>query len=143
MVRGSLLVAGLLAFPAWTFAAIYKWVDENGTTVYSNQPPANARLARQATVVVPDEPPGEAAAREESARRELLERIARLERQLAAQQYAPPVQYTPPVQYVPAMAPPSDYYYPPVYPAAVVVRPARFFARHVSARQFHHHHVRR
>ena len=154
MLRRTVLLVGLLAAPALASAAIYKWVDENGTTVYSNTPPANAQLAKQAKVVVQDEKPtpaSEAAAREASAQREreLLERIARLERELAAQRYAPPVQYVPPpVQYV---QPPADYY-PPyyypgvVYPAAVVVRPAsRFFARPAGGRAFvsrgfHHSH---
>jgi hypothetical protein len=135
----SWLLVGLLALPAYAGAAIYKWVDENGTTVYSNTPPADARLAKESKVVVPDEAPtaaSEAAAREADARREreLLERIAGLERELAAQRSAPP-----PVQYVaPAMpyVPPAPEYYPPyyypvvAYPAAVVVRTPRFFRHH-------------
>ena len=113
--------------------------------MYSNTPPENARLAKQAKVVVKDEKPtpaSEAAAREANERREreLLERIASLERELAAQRYAPALQYVQPlVQYV---QPPMDYY-PPyyypgvVYPAAVVVRPAsRFFVRSMPGRAF-------
>ena len=135
----------LLVLSAPASAAIYKWVDENGTTVYSNTPPENAQLAKRAKVVVKDEKPtpaSEEAARQANERREreLLERIARLERELAAQRYAPPVQYVPPpVQYV---QPPMDYY-PPyyypgvVYPSTVFIRPAsRFFARPVSGRAF-------
>jgi hypothetical protein len=143
MLRAAVLV-GLLVAPAYAGAAIYKWVDENGTTVYSNTRPADARLAKQSKVVVPDEAPkaaSEAAAREAAARREreLLERIARLERELAAQRAAPP-----PVQYVAPTMPyvaPTPEYYPPVYypgvayPAAVVVRTPRFFRHH----HFHNH----
>jgi hypothetical protein len=140
MLRATVLV-GLLVAPAYAGAAIYKWVDGNGTTVYSNTPPADARLAKQSKVVVPDEAPkaaSEAAAREAEARRqrerELLERISRLERELAAQRAAPP-----PVQYVaPAMpyVPPAPEYYPPfyypglAYPATVVVRTPRSFRHH-------------
>ena len=154
MIR-LLATATLLAFCAPASAAIYKWVDENGTTVYSNTPPDNARLARQAKVVVKDErptPASEAAAREANERREreLLERIARLERELAAQRYAPPVQYVqPPVQYAqPPMGYYPPYYYPGVvYPSTVFIRPAsRFFVRSMPSRAFvsrGFHHSRR
>lgn len=154
MVRSAALLFAL-ALSAPAPAAIYKWVDENGTTVYSNTPPENPRLAKQAKVVVKDEAPtpaSEAAAREANARREqeLLERIARLERELADQRYTPPMQYAPPpVQYV---QPPADYYPPyyypgAVYPGAVIVRPASRFVRSLPGRSFvsrgfHHSHRR-
>lgn len=149
MLRSAIFV-GLLAVPACACAAIYKWVDENGTTVYSNTPPADARLAKQSKVVVPDEAPtaaSEAAAQEAEARREreLLERIARLERELAAQRSAP-VQYVAPA--MPYVPPAPDYYAPyyypgVVYPAAVVVRTPRFFGHRFHSpspanRGFHH-----
>ncbi len=42
------LVAALLAFSAGTAAAaqLYKWVDERGVVNYSNQPPADPKIAR-------------------------------------------------------------------------------------------------
>lgn len=158
VLRPLLILAAATAVTQPAYAAIYKWIDENGTVVYSNKPPANAKLVKAAKVVVPDDPPKSAdAERAERAQREqeLLDRLSRLERLLAAQQYAPPVQYAPPAQYAPPVqyAPPPDYYgygygmpyyYPPVYPAAVIVRPAsRFFVRTVPVRGSFHSHFRR
>jgi hypothetical protein len=143
----ALLAALALSAPA--SATIYKWVDANGTTVYSNSPPADAKVVRHVTIVIKDDgpQPGEAARAEAARQRELEERVARLERELAAaQQYTPPpVQYAPP----PVAAAPADYYgygYPGMYgypgpyyyPGVVVVRPVRHFAvRPFPVRTFH------
>jgi hypothetical protein len=138
MIRCVLICAVLFAPSAPASAAIFKWVDEAGTTVYSNVPPDDAQLAKQAKVVVPDEKPSparEAAARE-ARERDLAERVARLERELAAQQQlaaqapaAPPVQFVP----VPVAAPMQDYsgwtpgFGTPFFPGAVFIRPAPVF----------------
>lgn len=138
MIRTSLLVAALAGLPAAGHAAIYKWIDETGTTVYSNRPPEDPKLAKQAKIVMKDEgalTPSQAALAEATRRqRELEERVANLERQLAAQQYAPPPQYYP----APAPPPPDYYgdsYYPyygaygyayRTYPVSVLVTGRRF-----------------
>ncbi len=115
MARAPLLLAALLALPTTANAVIYKWIDETGRTVYSNRPPDDPKLVKQAKVVIKDEAalgPSEAARAEAAARvRELEERVANLERQLAAQQYTPPAQYYP----TPAPMPP-DYYGDSSYP---------------------------
>lgn len=153
-----LVLAALLALSAPASAAIYKWIDETGRTVYSNRAPASATLAKEARIVVEDEaPPSPAdAARADADRREreLRERIANLERQLQARQYAPPVQYYP----APSPAPPSDYYagyysgyYPgPFYPGLVygttLIRPFPRFVNRLPARPlggFRHGGIRR
>jgi hypothetical protein len=46
-----LLVVVLLLLARPLCAETYKWVDERGVTNYSNNPPANARLAKKAQVV--------------------------------------------------------------------------------------------
>jgi hypothetical protein len=140
----------LLAAPALAFAAIYKWVDENGTTVYSNVPPDDRALAKQAKVVVRDDTAAPAAPRDENARRErefreVLARIDRIEQELAAQRSAPPVQYVAPqMQPVPQAADwtSSPAFFPGVvpavvFPSVVIVRPKPrfFFPRSVQVRQ--------
>jgi hypothetical protein len=138
-----LVLAAPLGLSAPASAAIYKWIDESGRTVYSNRAPASARLAKEARIVVEDEaPPSPAdAGRADADRREreLRERIGNLERQLQARQYAPP-----PAQYYPAPspAPPSDHYagyYPgPFYPGLVygtaLIRPFPRFVNRFPAR---------
>src|SRR5689334_14679817 len=85
----ALLAAAALSAPA--SAAIYKWVDENGTTVYSNKPPEDVKLIKNAKIVVKDDEPqpGDAERAEAARQRQLEERVASLERQLAAAQQAP------------------------------------------------------
>jgi hypothetical protein len=143
-----LLAAAALSAPA--SAAIYKWVDENGTTVYSNKPPDDVKLIKNAKIVVKDDQatPEDEARAEAARQRQLEERVASLERQLAAAQQ-PPVQYAPPpVQYAPPPVAPVDYGYPGMYgypgfypgffPGVVVVRPVRpFFVRPFPVRTFH------
>ncbi len=46
-----LLVVALLLAARPLCAETYKWVDERGVTNYSNNPPANARLAKKAQFV--------------------------------------------------------------------------------------------
>ncbi len=47
----------LLSLPAFTSAATYQWVDENGVTVYSQLPPPNQANVRK---VAPPPPPATA-----------------------------------------------------------------------------------
>lgn len=53
--RGWWIVAGWLAAVGLAQAAMYKWVDENGVTQYTQYPPPN----RKTEVVVPPPPPAE------------------------------------------------------------------------------------
>lgn len=53
--RGWWIVAGWLALAGLAQAAMYKWVDENGVTQYTQYPPSN----RKAEVMVPPPPPAE------------------------------------------------------------------------------------
>lgn len=53
--RGWWIVAGWLAAAGLAQAAMYKWVDENGVTQYSQYPPPN----RKTEVVAPPPPPAE------------------------------------------------------------------------------------
>lgn len=53
--RGWWIVAGWLAAVGLAQAAMYKWVDENGVTQYSQYPPPN----RKTEVMVPPPPPAE------------------------------------------------------------------------------------
>ncbi len=126
-----LLLSALASTPA--AAEIYKWVDAEGRTTYSNVRPGTA--AKKVEVVVADDPPEQAAAAAARREQELLERISRLERQMQAPQYVAPV---PPANYYP-----SDYYpagyYPPGYYYPVgstrFVVPRRFVhARPISQR---------
>src|ERR671936_751778 len=115
-----LLFAVLLVLvPAAASARIYKWLDETGTTVYSNIPPANGEALKNAKVVIEDEerfkPTPEQTAQAEVLRRqqEILERLYALERQVSARQYASP---PPPPDYYAGYYQPA--YYPPSYYAA-------------------------
>jgi hypothetical protein len=47
----------LLSLPAFSYAATYQWVDENGVTVYSQLPPPNQSDVRK---VAPPPPPATA-----------------------------------------------------------------------------------
>lgn len=130
MKHAWLLAAAALALPASASATIYKWIDENGRTVYSNRLPASGKLAKQAKAVVEDDSPAPDVAEQAALARQraLEQRVAELERQLAAQQ-----QYTPPAQYyAPAPPPPTYYgdsyypYYPGYYPYYTIVTARRF-----------------
>jgi hypothetical protein len=50
------LALGPLFGPTPALAEMYRWVDENGVTVYSQQPPSG----RMATTIKPDAPPSAA-----------------------------------------------------------------------------------
>ena len=109
----ALLSTVLCSFltPVAAWSQIYRWIDEEGITVYSNIPPAKAKKVKDLEVLMEKEkpiPPAEAAqraiqaAQDEAMRREqaLQERVDTLERRLQALQYqeqvaAPPsyVQY--------------------------------------------------
>jgi hypothetical protein len=110
------MLSALAALPVAAHAAIYKWVDENGRTVYSNRPPANVKVIKNARVVVEDDAPKspeEAQAEAAQHERDLERRIASLEQQLAERQYTPP---PPPAQYyAPPPAPAPAYYGSPYY----------------------------
>jgi hypothetical protein len=53
--RGWWIIAGWLVAMGLAQAAMYKWVDENGVTQYSQYPPPN----HKAEVVAPPPPPAE------------------------------------------------------------------------------------
>lgn len=53
--RGWWIVVGWLAVAGLAQAAMYKWVDENGVTQYTQYPPPN----RKVEVMVPPPPPAE------------------------------------------------------------------------------------
>jgi hypothetical protein len=58
-VRTVLLVAGIAATalaPSLSFAALYKWMDENGRVVYGDTPPAGVKADRLNTGVAPADP---------------------------------------------------------------------------------------
>ncbi len=74
------LLPCLLALPA--AAEIYRWVDENGTVVYSQTPPPDGR---RTTTVAPPPPPAEDPA---VARKRLEEQIRRLEQSAEARRKA-------------------------------------------------------
>jgi hypothetical protein len=106
----------LLVLPATASADIYKWTDEQGTTVYSNTLPENPKRASNVERVAKERvvPPAEQA---------LLERIDNLERRLQSRASAPPA---------PSVAPPDynegSYYYPPPPPPAYVASSAPVYA---------------
>ena len=66
---GLLILAGLATGAQ---ATMYKWVDENGVTVYSQTPPATGK----STEVKPPPPPAESP---ETARQRLNQRLQKLE----------------------------------------------------------------
>ena len=148
---GSLIF--LLLVPVAASAGIYKWIDETGTTVYSNNPPAKATKAKNVEVVIEDEQVPTRTAQQvgqaDALRREqqLAERIYYLERQLQAQQQyqtpvpPPPADYNYPNSYYPGYYP-IGYGYPYVVLPSRFIRPAHTFIspRFTSARfaTFHH-----
>ena len=140
------LSAVLFALPlaasaaAGASASVYKWTDERGTMVFSNQPPpADDKVSNVQVVVEDDEP---AAARKPTAAPKpengnaLQERVSALEQQVQALQipasphfpnYAalypaqlPPPSYYPRLDYYPRpdYYPTPDYYPAPFYPSA-------------------------
>jgi hypothetical protein len=52
-VLGALAFAGLAIFVPQVCAQVYKWVDDNGVTHYSDQAPAKGKFAKK-TEIVPD-----------------------------------------------------------------------------------------
>lgn len=132
----ALVFAVVLALvPAAASARIYKWVDENGTTVYSNIAPENGDALKTAKVVIEDEerfkPTAEQAAQAEVLRRqqEILERLYALERQVSARQYASPP--PPPPDYY------AGYYQPTYYPPSYYAAPHYpFVASYIVSRPF-------
>ena len=56
------ILAGVILWPAFAAAELYKWVDERGVTNYSSEPPAAAatsskltRVENKISVYTPDE----------------------------------------------------------------------------------------
>jgi len=72
MIRSLLAVAVLLLLSTSYGGQVYKWVDENGTTVYSQTPPPR----QQAEKIAPPPPPP---TNPETARQELDAQIKRLD----------------------------------------------------------------
>ena len=134
----SPFAAVLLAFPLAAAAAVYKWTDERGGTVFSNQPPRAGAKVSHVQLVVEDDKPAPAAADKE---KDLQDRVKTLEQQVQALQSQPPA-YAPGPAYYPqpsysetpyyaaAYPPPMyDYPYPYAYPYVypyVIVAPRRF-----------------
>jgi Domain of unknown function (DUF4124) len=113
-LASCLLPAVLLALPLAASAAIYKWTDEHGTTVYSNRAPAVAAKVSNVQVVVDDDEP--AAAPKPDNGNALQARVRALEQQVQALQTQPSAHvsnYAAP--YPPQLPPPTDYYPPPDY----------------------------
>ena len=142
-------------------ADLYKWSDERGNLVISNQRPADMGKVRNFELALKEQPLEErpqGAARGAPTRNEqaLLERIDKLERELRAQQSpqrerpAPPLSYSGAYDYAPPPPPPSagyyssyypGYYYPTrpysyvVYPRSTfVARPSIAFSHRVPSR---------
>jgi len=97
-----------LAFPLTVSATIYKWIDEGGTTVYSNRPPAAGARVSNLQVAMRDEE--QAAAAKPANPDDLQARLRSLEQQIQSLQSPPP--QSPPPNYAP---PPPIYYAPPDY----------------------------
>ena len=131
-----------LVLPLAASATIYKWTDENGTTVYSNRAPATEAKVSNVQVALQDDTP--AAAPKAANPEDLQARVRALEQQVQALQNqpsgyaAPPPSYYPPPDYYPPQSYPSyppDYYssmygygypYYPYYPSYIVVTGRRF-----------------
>ncbi|MBV8031738.1 MAG: DUF4124 domain-containing protein [Betaproteobacteria bacterium] len=143
------LLLGLASHAAQ--AAVYKWIDDDGRTVYSNSPPPPR--AKKVQVVMADEKalnptPEQLAAAEAQKKRDLEQRIANLEWQLAQAKANPPRPV--PVQGYYTTAPASSGYNPyppdfypsyPYYPAFAIIPtrivPTRFVGTHPHRRSFH------
>jgi len=133
-----------LVLPFAASATIYKWTDENGTTVYSNRAPAAEAKVSNVQVALQDDAPS--AAPKPANPEELQARVRALEQQVQSLQgqpgyaapppptgYYPPPDYYPPPQSYPSY--PADYYssmygygypYYPYYPSYIVVTGRRF-----------------
>jgi hypothetical protein len=148
-LQAAIAVAALvlLLIPTAASARIYKWIDETGTTVFSDAPPRNAAKAKSLEIVMEDDkalsPTSEQIARAEALRREeqLRERVYSLQRQLQAQQqYQMPLPPPQPVNYEYAGPYYPGYYaysYPYVVAPARVGRTTRAFAPHrLASRSF-------
>ena len=143
-----------LVLPFAASATIYKWTDENGTTVYSNRAPAAEAKVSNVQVALQEDKPAAAPGADNG--NALQQRIRALEQQVQALQSQPPAQvpsypapypaqlppptsYYPPADYYPPQYQPSDYwssmygygypYYPYAYPTIVVT--GRRFVRPV------------
>jgi Domain of unknown function (DUF4124) len=132
---GFLLVATLVAAPAWS--QIYKWVDENGTVNYTNQPPVNGKAeeldlnSARLSVIETDTPERLAVMKVQSEVGLLQQKVGQLESQLETERYVR--QYTAESAATPVE---SGYVYPgylyaPAYfvrnhPRRPHVRPTRF-----------------
>jgi hypothetical protein len=98
VITGSIIAISALLAAAPVAAQLYKWVDENGVTNYSNQPPANPKAAKnlrpvedRLSVYSPDEGLTQAIddARQKSQQRQSQRtRIETLENQLEAERRA-------------------------------------------------------
>ena len=122
-------------------ADIYKWTDEQGTTVISNVRPTRVDKLKNFEVAVEETKSSVVAT---PTQQMLLDKLDRLERQLAAQHYAQQAAFVPPPMYGsynPALQPPppAGYYgaYSPVlsypyafYPTTTFVTRPRFAFAH-------------
>jgi len=127
---GFLLVAMLVAMPAWS--QIYKWVDENGVTNYTNQPPPNGKAQEldldsvRLSVIETDKPEQLAAMAARYEVGSLRQRVNELEDQLEAQRYAS--QYAAEYAAGPVEAG-YGYTYPYAYPGYFYAPATTFFNR--------------
>jgi hypothetical protein len=110
------LVLPLGLLPLAASATIYKWTDENGTTVYSNRAPAAEAKVSNVQVALQDDAP--AAAPRPANPDDLQARVRALEQQVQSLQGQPPAQAPYPAQPPPvSYYPPPDYYPPQSYPS--------------------------
>ena len=123
------ILMALLAAPA--SADIYRWTDENGSTVLSDTPPPEPGKAKNFKTVLKGAAPAAPVAAPTSgptlAEQELRWRVARLERELQDRQYvalAPPPPPPPADSYYRSTYP--NYYYPVRGPSYVVYRSASY-----------------
>ncbi len=91
-ITGKLAVLALILSPAWVAAAMYKWVDENGHTHYTQEPPP---AGVKGSEIRPQSGPADVESSQETAkklqeevdrRREAREKDAKTEGEAAAQQ---------------------------------------------------------
>jgi hypothetical protein len=112
------LVLSLGLLPLVASATIYKWTDENGTTVYSNRAPAAEAKVSNVQVALQDDAP--AAAPRPANPEDLQARVRALEQQVQSLQGQPAAPVPPQVPGYPApypaqQPPPVSYYPPPDY----------------------------
>jgi len=119
----------LLALPLAASATVYKWIDEHGTTVYSNRAPAAEMKVVNVQVIMQDEEP--AAAAKPGNGNDLQARVRALEQQVQSLQSQPPAQVpTYPAPYPAQVPPPTSYYPPPDYypPQSYPSYPADYYS---------------